>query len=655
MRGISSFQRVILILLVIAGSCSITLAQEKKVKSGQIRTTNFISNNKSYNVVCMGKTPGKTRKKGKDIFFTSFKAEEKILKKARKTKSSSARLKLLKLLITEGSKACVYTGGAPSSPGAPGTPPPQGNGPKADHLSLEKYQGPFGFAEAQLLFNRFAFGGTPAQLQVAVNTGLDATLDRMFSLANEPDLEARAADIECDTWLSTDPAAGSANRQCNANNVNDFSRGGLRSALLYRYANSQNPLFHKLAFFLMDERLAVGQSAARDCERHAIRSYLSSVYKASITGDYRRYMQEMNKDQLTHLRWLDGGTNRGGLAVAPNENYAREFWELGTVGTVDLTGKPVYTDLDVANSALALTGWNIDELNVNGNTVCLASYVPLFHTNGPKTIFAGTPYQSTIENSDDLLAATFLHPRVAEHLAEDMWKEFVNPFATPVEIRELAEIIRSNNYNLIPAFRRLMSSKAMYAAQSRNSLIKHPLDLVIGFVKTTGFPLYYRNYDTLMSRLEQQVLVPNTVFGWNERYLSGQQLQIEWWNALIDNFMNVDLEDLKTDYGWSYYDRFVADLHASGKRTSGDVIDRVAKDLGVAITPAQKAELDQMMNFYLTRNGCPGQCGGQPYRLVRNIYDTDPAANESQASWNGQRRLRMLIAALMELPGARTK
>jgi hypothetical protein len=405
----------------------------------------------------------------------------------------------------------------------------------------------------------------------------------------------------------------------------------------------------------MDERLAVNMAAARDCEKHAIKTYLFSVYQAALTGDYRKYMQAMNVDQLMHLRSLDGGTNRGGLALSPNENYAREFWELGTVGPTDLTGKPVYSDLDIANSALALTGWNIDDVNINGNTVCLASYVPLFHSAGAKTIFAGTPYQSTIYNADDLLAATFLHPRLAEHLAEDIWKEFINPFATATEIRELADVIRANNYNLLPVFKKVMGSKAMYAAQSRNSLIKHPLDLVIGFVKATGFPLYYRNYDTVMNRLEQQVLGPNTVFGWNEKYLSGQQLQIEWWNVLIDYFMNVDLEDVKLETGWSYYDRFVADLHVAGKRTSSDVIDRVASDLGVAITAGQKAELDQMMNYYLTRYGCPSQCNGQGYKLVRELYDTDPNADESEASWNGQRRLRMLIAALMELPSARTK
>jgi len=647
MRGISAIQRLLFVVFVLVFSSSLLLAQEKKVKSTQIRSTSFVSKNKSYNVVCLAKTPGKTRKKGKEIFFTSFKDEEKILKGAKKTKSINARLTLLKLLIKEGAKACVYTN--VGNPGGGGTPA------KGDHLSLDHYQGEFGFAEAQILFNRFAFGATPIQLQIAVNTGLDATVNRLFSLVSEAPLEAAAADIECDTWLSTDPDAGTANRQCSTSNVNDFSRSGVRTGLLYRFINSANPLYQKLAFFLMDERLAVAQTAARDCEKHAIKTYLTTVYQAALTGDYHHYMQNMNTDQLVHLRWLDGGTNRGGFALAPNENYAREFWELGTVAPTDLTGKPVYSDLDVANSALALTGWNIDDVTVNGNNVCLASYVPLFHSGGPKTIFGGTPYQATIDNADDLLEATFRHPRVAESLAEDMWKEFINPFATPDSIRELAQIIRDNNYNLLPAFKKIMTSKAMYADKSRNSLIKHPMDLVVGFVKATGFPLYYRNYDELMARLEQQVLGPNTVFGWNEKYLSGQQLQIEWWNALVDYFINVNLDDIKKASGWSYYDRFVADLNAAGKRTASDVIDRVAKDLGIAITPAQKAELEQMMDYYLSTYNCPQDCNGQSFRLIRNLYDTDPAADESKTDWNGQRRLRMLITALMELPSARTK
>ena len=630
------------------------LAAEKRVTSSQIRNVVVSAQGKNYRVVCLAKVPGKTTTKKRLIYFSPLKDEQTTLSRSRKTSAIVKRLALLKILIKNGTTACTASSGSGGGNGGGGTGGGAG-GAVPDYLSLEPYQGAFGFDEAQILFNRFAFGATPQQLKDAVTTGMSATVSRLFSLVDETMLESEAADIECDNWFTGDPQAGNQNRQCDPANVNDLSRGGMRTALLYRFINSKNPLYQRLAFFLMDERMSVSANAARDCERHSIRTYLKSVYQGALTGDYRHYMESMNVDHLMHLRSLDGGTNHGGLALAPNENYAREFWELGTVAPTDLSGKPVYSDLDVANSALAFTGWNIDDVTVNGNNVCLASWVPLFHSGGNKTIFGGTPYQATVENADDVLAATFNHPRLAEHLAEDLWKEFVNPFATPTQIQQLAKIIRDNNYNLLPTLKTLMASKAMYAAQSRNSLIKHPLDLVIGFVKATGFPLYYRNYDGLLNRLEEQVLNPATVFGWDVKYLSGQQLQIEWWNALMDYFINVNIDDLKNESGFTYYKRFVEDLNAAGQKTSGAVIDRVAKDLGVPITPAQKAELDQMMNFYLSTYQCPTQCNGQPFKLIRNQYDTDPASTESGTDWNGQRRLRMLITALMELPSARTK
>lgn len=603
---------------------------------------------KLYEISCYRGTPGSTQRKSSKLYFTSYKNQEKVLVKG------SAQLIKVKALRKAGGPACRDASGAPSP--QPNPPPSPTEPPKPeDHASLEKYDGPFGLAEAQILYNRFGFGATPAQLQLAVNTGMDATVERLLSFIPEPDLAWQLPDISCDGWLYTDPAAGVNNRNCNQNNPNDMSRFGLRTSLAHQFIYSQNPFLQRFAFFLMDERLSVSHLAARDCERHAIKSYIDNVFKAAITGDYKQYMRDMNKDHLLHLRSLDGATNRGGVSANPNENYAREFWELGTVGPTGLNGLPVYSDIDIAQSALALTGWNITDTNINGNNVCVASWVPSFHSGGTKIIFGGTPYQSAITNDEELLEATFRHPRVAEDLAEDIWNEFLNPFAGANEVQSLANIIRSSGYNLLPVFRRVMTSKALYAQRSRNSIIKHPVDMLVGYVKTTGFPLYYRRTDEILSRLEQQLLNPPTVFGWNTKYLSGEQLQVEWWNVLVGYFMNVSIVDLKDDYGWSYYDRFIADLHASGKRTAGDVIDRVASDFGIKLEPAQRAELEQMMNYYLSSWDCPANCNGMPYRMERNLFDTDPSADESGYEWNGQRRIRLLITALLELPQARMK
>jgi hypothetical protein len=639
-----------IIFSVFAIICCDALAAPRVVKKSQLKKTSISikigKRLKKYNISCLKTTPGTAKLVKKKLIFTSFRDAELKLKRSRQTASVKSQIQINKSLHKEGTKACKILQNPPSD-----SPP----SPNPDHLSLEPYTGSFGIDEVHLLYNRFGFGATQSDMQNAINSGLAATIDRLLTPVSEPEIDSAVNDMTCDNWLSSDPNPDNQNTTCSSSNINDFSRTGIRTGLLYRFINSKNTFFNRLAFFLMDERMATSHNAARDCEKHAIKTYLSSIFNAAYSGDYIQYMRSMNNDHLLHLRWLDGGTNRGGIAGTPNENYAREFWELGTVGPTALDGSDVYGDLDIAQSALAFTGFDIDESYVNGNWLCLSVYVPMFHTNGPKTIFIGKPYQSVVDSAEDVLQATTRHPRMAEHLAEDIWKTFINPYATSVQIQNLAQLIRNNNYNLIPVFRTIMSSKAVFAPASRRSLIKHPLDIVIGFTRNTGFPLYYRNYDYLLQRLEQQVLNAPSVFGWDEKYLSGQQMQIEWWNAFVDNFININTTQVKQSTGWSYYDRFVSDLYNSGQRSSLSVITRVAQDLGVAINSTQISELDQLMNYYLTRSGCPSSCGGLSYRLIRNQYDTNPLAAESGYDWNGQRRIRLLITALMELPEARLK
>jgi len=602
---------------------------------------------KKLSISCLGKVSGTASSSKGKTYFTSHKDEEKYLKKLKRlTSKQKAKLALLIQIKKNAPKACAKLPAPPSD-----TPPPSTPTPKPDQLLLDPYTGSFGKAEAQILYNRFGFGGTPEQIGQAVQVGLAATVERLLTFVSEPQLEDVANDIICDSWIAGDSNPDNANKTCDALDVNDFSRDGLKIALVHKFIYSQNPFLQKFAFFLMDERLAVAASAADSREKHAIKTYVNSVYKAASTGDYTMYMKDMMNDHLMHLRWLDGSSNRGGFALLPNENFAREFWELGTTGPTDLDGNPVYGDLDIAQGALAFTGWNIDQVRVRGKDVYLASWVPMFHSFGPKTVFNGTPFQATVDTAEDLLAATFRHPRTSEHLAEDIWAEFINPHATAQEIRELAAIIRDNNYNLLPVFKKIMLSKALYAGESRNSLIKHPLDMVVGFIKTTGYPIYYRNYLNLFSKLEQIVLEPATVFGWNVRYLAGQQLQIEWWNVLVDYFINPDIKDIKEKYNWSYYDRFVA----NGPQNSGEVIDRVASDFAIALTTAQKAELEQLMNYYLTKYQCPSMCNGMSYRLIRQLYDTNSSSAESAQDGSGQRKLRQLISALLEMPEFRTK
>ena len=122
---------------------------------------------------------------------------------------------------------------------------------------------------------------------------------------------------------------------------------------------------------------------------------------------------------------------------------------------------------------------------------------------------------------------------------------------------------------------------------------------------------------------------------------------LAWRNTVINEFINIDVKQVKERTGFSYYDRFVADLNRQGLTSSNDVITRLAQDLGIQLTDKQRATIDQFLNFSATSSGCPAQCSGGSYRLERDKYDTDPGSRESGMDWGGQEKIRGAITLML--------
>lgn len=370
-------------------------------------------------------------------------------------------------------------------------------------------------------------------------------------------------------------------------------------------------------------------------------------------------MREWNEDFLGHLKWLDGAVNKGS---SPNENYAREFWELGTVGPTDLDGNAVYSDRDLAQSALAFSGWIINadtELDGLGKEyrINVKAYSADRHAPGTFTIFVGTPYAASVVNGEDVLRATFAHPRTAEHLAEDIWKEFINPWATPTAIRALAKIIRDNNYNLIPVFRTVMRSRALYNSKSRKSLIKHPIELVFGFLKSfPGYPVYrwensseWQQYDDYLATMGQRPMLPPTVFGWNDKQLAGEAFVLGW-REVVSLMLSQDNDDY-TKLKYDFYQNISA-----GVLTSSDLIARLSDALNVQLSAAQVQAIDEFMNFQ--RRTCqswsthPTCKAGGAFYLEREIFDPNPLNTDWES---GLYKMQGAMAIMMMLPDYRMK
>lgn len=585
---------------------------------------------KKARLTCYNSAAGVKKTTPAGIKFTSYSAKLKFLK--RQGKSDTASFRKMTALNKAGRKACK----------------------NPDFLSLDPYKGAFGAAEARTLYNRFAFAATLSELDAAVAAGLNPTVAKLSTAVSEPSWDAYEKDLQCDGEIQTnfDGTPNDDNELCDPQDPNDLYDGGIRYGLQSKFWYSRNPFFYKLLFFLHDERMATSHRVLGGEERYALLRHLNVLKQGAFSGNYRQFMRDWNNDYFGHIRWLDGGSNNG---ASPNENYAREFWELGTVGPNNLDGTPVYSNLDIAQSALAFSGWTTIYNNYYNSlgeqrTWRIGAYAYDRHAPGPKTIFAGTPHQAVVDDADDVLAATFAHPRTAEHLAEDIWHEFINPESKPQAIRALASLIRRHDYNLIPVMQTLMRSKALYAAQNRNSLIKHPVDLVFGFLRQSGYPIWnYWSLDNMLERLGERPLYAPTVFGWDETRLAGEAYVLEWRNAALD--LVAWWKDDLTDRGFDMYDQFLTGLPA-GVTASQGTIARLAKTFGVTLSATQTQALDNYMNYWANYCNYPQQasqgCQADGFRYDRDLFDAHPQGDYHT-------KLQGVIAIMLMLPEYRLK
>jgi hypothetical protein len=512
-------------------------------------------------------------------------------------------------------------------------PPPPGV------FLLAAYTGPFTEVQARTLFDRFGFGAPPERIDQAVREGLEETIRKLTSWQSEStpyNLDAIVNDWVCDGWLS-----GDGLNTCSSSGTYDFHNKLYPDSKLIKFLHSPNQYFYKLILFLHDERLA-GSDLTEDpyFMRHAYVDHWNMLLRASQSGDFKQFLRDWMKDSMGHVFWQDGEENQ---KSRPNENFAREFWELGTVGTRDLNGNANYTDIDIAHAALVHTGYSRSATltDSTGQAYQIGVYKDTDHATGRFDIFVGTPYQASVSTQEELLQATFNHPSTAESLAEDLWKEFINPYKDPNAIKELAGIIRHYGYNLTPVMQTIMRSKALYADGSRETLIKQPIELVIGLLRS--FPGYGPNnihsgddYTVLAwhtGALDQTFFSPNSIFGWDATVLAGASY-IKTWRDVSNQLLTKTVGS----YGEHLAKYSVRERFWTGLSTTDQLIDRLTSCFNVPLNSTQRG-------------------------FLKNYLDTQPRLGESAlgslfpsaGATQQEERIKGAIAILINQPSYRTK
>jgi uncharacterized protein (DUF1800 family) len=168
-------------------------------------------------------------------------------------------------------------------------------------------------------------------------------------------------------------------------------------------------------------------------------------------------------------------------------------------------GEGHYTERDVKEAARAFTGWSLDRDTGEYR------YRRAWHDGGGKTVLGRSGRLDGAAVLDVLLA----HPRTAEHITAKLWREFVSPAPDQAEVKRLAAVFRGAAYEVKPLLRAMFLSDSFWAPEHRATLVKSPVDLVVGTMRTFGIqPMDYRPAALAVAVLGQNLFSPPNVKGW---------------------------------------------------------------------------------------------------------------------------------------------
>jgi uncharacterized protein (DUF1800 family) len=324
------------------------------------------------------------------------------------------------------------------------------------------------------LLRRTGFGASGPEIDAASSVGYAGTVQSLFASTADPGVAATPApnlptaiDASADTDLIT--------------------------WWLARMTAARNPWPEKRTYF-WHGHFATSLQKVR---------YASLMLKQNQTmrtlggGDFRTLFRTILTDPAMML-WLDA---EGSTAKAPNENLARESMELFSLGV------GYYTETDVRQAALALTGWRLNR--VSG----AATFVDRNHAPGPETILGKTA-SFDVDSFADLVLSQAASPEfvVARH-----WFRLGSSAAIPAATQQNLLTAYGANADLGALAQALLNDAAFTGTTARYALVKQPVEYVVGALRALKITPSSKDTPTLravLNGLGQLPFYPPNVGGW---------------------------------------------------------------------------------------------------------------------------------------------
>ena len=347
-----------------------------------------------------------------------------------------------------------------------------------------------GVDDARHLLSRAGFGASPGEIETYSKLTREQAADRLLAGT------ARAPSTPPPAWTS-EPferrgyGGMSAEERKLALREMNQKTFELQTWWLGEMLATPSPLTEKMTLFWHNHFV----SSQRKVRSPQLMYRQNALFREHALGDFGKLLHAASRDPAMVI-YLDSAANRKGK---PNENFAREVMELFTLGEGN------YGENDIKEAARAFTGWSLDP--ETGEFRFRAA----LHDDGEKTVLGRTGKLTGEEVLDILLA----QPKTAEYLVGKMWREFISPQPDPAEVKRIAAIFRDSRYDIRRPVRALLVSDAFYAPRNRGTLIKSPVDLVVGTLRQFQFqtgdmlPFVFAT-----NELGQVLFAPPNVKGW---------------------------------------------------------------------------------------------------------------------------------------------
>ena len=348
-----------------------------------------------------------------------------------------------------------------------------------------------------LLLGRVAFGATAADIDEWTGKPYADLVDRLLLVPAAP----AGADE------ASKPPALPLGFTLNLNGGTEPGDGS-RLWWMERMRTTQVPLVERMTLFWHGHFATAIRYPLPPTEMQVMNQV--QTLRTLALGSFRQMVEAMTIDAAM-LYWLNGNENR---VPHPNENYARELFELFTLGK-----RPqVYTENDIREAARALTGWFV----VPGSDVTPA-FDPSRHDTGTKKILGRTVTDEGAQEFRKVVEIALAQHAAPYFVASKMVQEFAYAPTSRNLIRvkdplvtKVATTLRSSDWDIAEAMRTLMLADEFRfgSAPKGQQRVRQPVELAVAAAKALGVNADNYLFLEPLQRMGQRLLAPPNVGGW---------------------------------------------------------------------------------------------------------------------------------------------